>query len=137
MSEHQIKTYTVKENFSLLSMAEGLKKIMEKAECESQVLSLSENNILVQGKNDKFKLGFLNNILGTNKAISVSLTLNSHTLSVNIGKADWGDKALGYALGAFVFAPLIFTASYGLYKQNELKKEIEMFIGLYTSQNSL
>lgn len=66
--------------------------------------------------------------MGMGKATQVQIIGNNDMITVQVGKGKWSDKLGAGMVGAFVFAPLMFTAGFGAYKQHKLVDEIFNFI---------
>ena len=127
MANQEILYYNVCENFSVYELANGIKHIMEQAQCETQIITLSDTSYVVQCRNTSND-GWWRKLTGNAKALTVALDLNNLRLAVQIGNTEWGDKAAGYVLAYLVFWPLAITATYGIYSQNQLKQQVLDYI---------
>lgn len=95
---------------------------------ETQIIEVN-NEIVIQGKK---KPNIFNKALGLDQAVTVGISVEGNDIKVTIGGAKWADKAVGAAIGFFVFAPILLTTGWGAYKQNQIfskvEKEIEEFL---------
>lgn len=136
MADQETINYKVYDSFPLNELALGIKNIMDNAKCETQICNINSNSCVVQCRNDS-KDGWWRNLTGNTKALSVSLTLNDSTLTIQIGNTEWGDKIAGYALAYFVFWPLAITATYGIYSQAQLRQQIKDYILSFVQQQTV
>lgn len=66
--------------------------------------------------------------IGMSTAITVVLRPDGDELSVEIGRAKWGDKALAGAAGMLILWPLVLTAAAGAFREGQLPKETVRFL---------
>jgi len=66
--------------------------------------------------------------IGMSTAITVVLRPDGDELSVEIGRAKWGDKALAGAAGMFILWPLALTAAAGAFREGQLPRETVRFV---------
>lgn len=66
--------------------------------------------------------------IGMSTAITVVLRPDGDELSVEIGRAKWGDKALAGAAGMLILWPLVVTAAAGALRDNQLPRETIRFL---------
>jgi hypothetical protein len=78
------------------------------------------------------KPNIFNKALGLDQAVTVGISVEGNDIRVTIGGAKWADKAVGAAIGFFVFTLILLTTGWGAYKQNQIfskvEKEIEEFL---------
>ena len=88
---------------------------------ESQSLKGPENTFIIQGRKDSLAR-FL---LGLSAALVVTIgTQPDGALTVAIGAGSWTDKFLAGFAGMVLFAPLAFSAVYGIWKQDGLENKL-------------
>ncbi len=129
MQDIEFYRYQASDNFNVNDLALGVESIMSGANCITQIKNLDNGDIIVQCKNDN-ENPTLKLLSGTQRALTVQLSVKDNELQVQIGNAKWEDKVVGYALG-LVFFPLLITATYGVVKQSEMKREILDYIDRY------
>jgi len=78
--------------------------------------------IIIQGRKPP---AWYKKILGLEVAATVTLTVDSNNLIIEIGGATWIDKAASVGIGMLVFWPTLLTAGWGAYVQNVLFKKID------------
>ena len=84
-----------------------------------------EQGILLEIK----KRGDWRKYVGMETALNILFNHSGDTLTVEIGAGQWIDKAGAGAVGMFVFAPIAFTAGYGMWEQSKMPDKIFDFIG--------
>ncbi|BAC92002.1 hypothetical protein [Gloeobacter violaceus] len=88
---------------------------------EAQSFAGPEGTYVIQGRKDNF----LRFIVGLSAALTVTVgTQPDGALTVAIGAGSWVDKFLAGFAGVFLFAPLAFTAAYGVWKQDNLEDKL-------------
>lgn len=70
-------------------------------------------------------------LAGMSKATQVQIIANGDLITVSVGSGEWSDKIGAGVVGAVVFAPLVFTAAFGAWKQKELVDKIFDFTQNY------
>jgi hypothetical protein len=75
------------------------------------------------------KRGDWRKYVGMETALNILFNQSGDTLTVEIGAGQWIDKAGAGAVGMFVFAPIAFTAGYGMWEQSKMPDKIFDFIG--------
>ncbi len=75
------------------------------------------------------KRGDWRKYVGMETALNILFNLSGDTLTVEIGAGQWIDKAGAGAVGMFVFAPIAFTAGYGMWEQSKMPDKVFDFIG--------
>jgi hypothetical protein len=116
------------------AICELVKRVLEADKLQTQLLVDAQSRI-VQGQQpltQKWKKA-LRTTFGLESAVSVTVTAKGRDLAVTIGAGKWVDKALGGAIGVFVFWPAAFTAGWGFYKQKQLFTRIERDIRTFLS----
>ncbi len=71
-------------------------------------------------------------LAGMSKATQVQLVADGDLVTVSVGSGEWSDKIGAGVVGAVVFAPLVFTAAFGAWKQKELVEQIFNFVHNHT-----
>jgi len=102
---------------------------------ETQILKSPEGGFMIQAR----QLGTIRAVLGMSSALSVNMIYKDDNLNVEIGAANWAEKAssgaatAAGALATFGFWPAFVTAAYGSWKQSQLPaqvfKAVEEYIG--------
>ncbi len=115
-------------------VADFVKGLLEAESLETQIVKDGRKRI-VQGKASSQRAWMTNlvkNSLGLDKAVSIVIAPSADFLEVTIGAGKWMDKAIGGAIGAAVFWPLLVTAGWGVYKQqllfSQVGRNIETFL---------
>ena len=84
-----------------------------------------EQGVLLEIK----KRGDWRKYVGMETALNILFNHSGDALTVEIGAGQWIDKAGAGAVGMFVFAPIAFTAGYGMWEQSKMPDKIFDFIG--------
>jgi len=94
-----------------------------------QVLDGPQGDKIVQARQpegEKWK-----KFIGLSKALNVTLIPQGENLVVEMGAADWIDKAVVGGVGALIFWPAIIPAAFGAWKQYDLPKKTFQVIDQY------
>ena len=75
-------------------------------------------------------------LAGMSKATQVQIIGTGDLITVSVGSGEWSDKIGAGVVGAIVFAPLMFTAAFGAWKQKELVDQIFTFVQNYITTGS-
>jgi len=112
------RTYPIRD-FPVMQLAEVLDDWYISMGFETQILNTQYKGILVQAR----KEGFLRSVVGMSTAISVTINqLESH-MQIEVGGANWADKAGAAAIGVVVFWPTLVSAGFGAYEQSKMLKQ--------------
>lgn len=88
---------------------------------ESQSYEGPDASFVVQGR----KENLVRFLFGLSAALTVTIsTQTDGALVVAIGAGSWLDKFVAGFAGVFLFAPLAFTAVYGLWRQDGLEDKL-------------
>lgn len=88
---------------------------------ESQSFEGPEGSFIVQGR----KENLLRYIVGLAASLTVTIgTQPDGALTIALGAGSWVDKYLAGFAGVFLFAPLAFTAVYGIWNQGQLEDRL-------------
>lgn len=116
----------------LKEVGQFVRGLLAREGLETQELG-DDKSLMIQGKEavtQKWKKA-LRTGLGLESAVSVTMAAKGRDLEVTIGAGKWMDKAIGGAIGAFVFWPAAVTAGWGVYKQKQLFTRLEREIGTF------
>ncbi len=94
---------------------------------EAQVLQAPGGGYVVQAR----KAETWRSLVGMSAALNVSLTRQDDKLLVQMGAAQWTDKAVVGAVGALIFWPALIPAAFGAWKQKQLPDQCFRFIDQY------
>jgi hypothetical protein len=94
---------------------------------ETQILAAPGGGVTVQAR----KADTLRTVTGTSAALSVMLSPQGENLLVQMGSAQWADKAVVSAVGILLFWPALIPATYGFWKQKQLPQQTFQFIDQY------
>ena len=126
------RSYPVK-NFPVIQLASSLDTWYQSLGFETQMLKTQFGGLIIQAR----KEGFLRTVVGMSSAITVSVNQQDAYLLVEVGGANWADKAGAAAIGYIVFWPTLISAGFGVYEQSKLIKQtwdvIHRYISTYTS----
>lgn len=129
------RTYPIRD-FPVMQLAEVLDDWYISIGFETQILNTQYKGILVQAR----KEGFLRSVVGMSTAISVTINqLESH-MQIEVGGANWADKAGAAAIGVVVFWPTLVSAGFGAYEQSKMLKQtwdvVDRYIQTYARKSS-
>ena len=82
------------------------------------------------------KGGSLKQFVGLDKAITVRFIGKGDVITVEIGEANWGDKAAVMTTSMFVLWPLALTSGYGMYKQYKLPCKVKAAADRYINAHA-
>jgi hypothetical protein len=126
------RSYPVR-NFPVIQLASSLDTWYQSLGFETQMLKTQIGGLIIQAR----KEGFLRTVVGMSSAITVSINQQDAYLLIEVGGANWADKAGAAAIGYIVFWPTLISAGFGVYEQSKLIKQtwdvIHRYISTYTS----
>jgi hypothetical protein len=64
------------------------------------------------------------NLLGVAYALTVTFTPGESQLSIGLGGHEWVDAAVSGAIGLVAVPPVLLGTAYGIWKENQLDKEV-------------
>ncbi|WP_218079306.1 hypothetical protein [Anthocerotibacter panamensis] len=106
-------------------LATALESWFQQEGFESQSFTGPDNTYIVQGR----KENLLRFVFGLAAALTVTIaTQPDGALTVAIGAGSWTDKFLAGFAGVLLFAPLAFTAAYGIWRQDGLEDKLWEYI---------
>jgi hypothetical protein len=89
-------------------------------EFEAQVYRTSENRTVMQAR----KESLWRQLLGVTYALTVVITPGEGQLSISLGGHEWVDAAVSGAIGLVAVPPVLLGTAYGIWKENQLDKEV-------------
>jgi hypothetical protein len=87
---------------------------------ESQVFRTSGDRTAMQAR----KESLWRNLLGVSYALTVVFTTGEGQLSIGLGGHEWVDAAVSGAIGLVAVPPVLLGTAYGIWKENQLDKEV-------------
>ena len=89
-------------------------------EFEAQVFRASGERTVMQAR----KESLWRNLLGVAYALTVVFTPGEGQLSIGLGGHEWVDAAVSGAIGLVAVPPVLLGTAYGIWKENQLDKEV-------------
>ena len=89
-------------------------------EFETQVFRSSGDRTVMQAR----KESLWRNLLGVAYALTVVFTPGEGQLSIGLGGHEWVDSAISGAIGLVAVPPVLLGTAYGIWKENQLDKEV-------------
>jgi hypothetical protein len=89
-------------------------------EFETQVFRTSGDRTAMQAR----KESLWRNLLGVAYALTVVFTPGESQLSIGLGGHEWVDSAISGAIGLVAVPPVLLGTAYGIWKENQLDKEV-------------
>jgi len=89
-------------------------------EFEVQVFATSGDRTVMQAR----KESLWRNLLGVAYALTVVFTPGEGQLSIGLGGHEWVDSAISGAIGLVAVPPVLLGTAYGIWKENQLDKEV-------------
>jgi hypothetical protein len=89
-------------------------------EFEAQVFGTSDDRTVMQAR----KESMWRHLLGVAYAITVVFTSGEGQLSIGLGGHEWVDAAVSGAIGVVAVPPVLLGTAYGIWKENQLDKEV-------------
>jgi hypothetical protein len=87
---------------------------------EAQVFRASGDRIAMQAR----KESLWRTLLGVAYALTVVFTPGEGQLSIGLGGHEWVDAAVSGAIGLVAVPPVLLGTAYGIWKENQLDKEV-------------
>jgi hypothetical protein len=101
-------------------LARALADHFRAKEFEVQVFGAGGGRTVMQAR----KESLWRNLLGVAYALTVVFTPGEGQLSVGLGGHEWVDTAVSGAIGVVALPPVLLGTAYGVWKQNQLDKEV-------------
>ena len=101
-------------------LARALADHFRAQEFEAQVYGTSENRTVMQAR----KESLWRQLLGVTYALTVVITPGENQLSISLGGHEWVDAAVSGAIGLVAVPPVLLGTAYGIWKENQLDKEV-------------
>src|SRR2546430_8581628 len=101
-------------------LAKALADHFRAKEFEAQVFRTSGDRTVMQAR----KESLWRNLLGVAYALTVVLTPGEGQLSIGLGGHEWVDSAISGAIGLVAIPPVLLGTAYGIWKENQLDKEV-------------
>jgi len=108
------------------ALGEALVQWFRQQGFEAQLLQAPPKGYVVQARK-----GGLGTLVGMAAALNVTMTQQAEMLTVQMGAAQWSDKAVAGAVGALIFWPVLIPAAFGAWKQKQLPEQVFGFIDQY------
>jgi hypothetical protein len=89
-------------------------------EFEVQVFRTGGDRTVMQAR----KESLWRNLLGVAYALTVVFTPGEGQLSIGLGGHEWVDAAVSGAIGLVAVPPVLLGTAYGIWKENQLDKEV-------------
>jgi hypothetical protein len=101
-------------------LARALADHFRAQEFEVQVLRASGDRTVMQAR----KESLWRQLLGVAYALTVVFTPGEGQLSIGLGGHEWLDTAISGAIGLVAVQPVLLGTAYGIWKENQLDKEV-------------
>src|SRR5215467_2882196 len=102
-------------------LAQALADHFRAQEFEAQVFHASSDRTVMQAR----KESLWRNLLGVAYALTVVFTPGEgQQLSIGLGGHEWVDAAISGAIGLVAVPPVLLGTAYGIWKENQLDKEV-------------
>ena len=101
-------------------LARALADHFRAQEFEAQVYGTSENRTVMQAR----KESLWRQLLGVTYALTVVITPGENQVSISLGGHEWVDAAVSGAIGLVAVPPVLLGTAYGIWKENQLDKEV-------------
>jgi hypothetical protein len=101
-------------------LAKALADHFRAKEFETQVFRTSGDRTVMQAR----KESLWRNLLGVAYALTVVFTPGEGQLSIGLGGHEWVDAAISGAIGLVAVPPVLLGTAYGIWKENQLDKEV-------------
>lgn len=105
-------------------LAQALADHFRAQEFEAQVFRTSGDRTVMQAR----KESLWRHLLGVSYALTVVLSPGEGQLSIGLGGHEWVDSALSGAIGLVAVPPVLLGTAYGIWKENQLDKEVWQII---------
>src|SRR5215472_5961706 len=110
-------------------LAQALADHFRAQEFETQVFRTSGDRTVMQAR----KQSLWRTLLGVAYALTVVFTPGEDRLSIGLGGHEWVDAAVSGAIGLVAVPPVLLGTAYGIWKENQLDKEVWLVIDERTS----
>jgi hypothetical protein len=110
-------------------LAQALADHFRAQEFETQVFRTSGDRTVMQAR----KESLWRTLLGVAYALTVVFTPGEDQLSIGLGGHEWVDTAVSGAIGLVAVPPVLLGTAYGIWKENQLDKEVWRVIDERTS----
>ena len=101
-------------------LAQALADHFRKQDFEAQIFRSSENRTVMQAR----KESLWRQLLGVTYALTVVFSPGDGQLSIGLGGHEWIDAAVSGAIGLVAVPPVLLGTAYGIWKENQLDKEV-------------
>jgi hypothetical protein len=101
-------------------LARALADHFRAQEFETQVFRTSGDRTVMQAR----KESLWRHLLGVAYALTVVVTPGEGQLSIGLGGHEWVDAAISGAIGLVAVPPVLLGTAYGIWKENQLDKEV-------------
>jgi hypothetical protein len=101
-------------------LAQALADHFRANEFETQVFRTSGDRTVMQAR----KESLWRNLLGVAYALTVVFTPGEDQLGIGLGGHEWVDAAISGAIGLVAVPPVLLGTAYGIWKENQLDKEV-------------
>jgi hypothetical protein len=120
----KVKAFAIP-NTAPVNLASAIEAWFRDEGFEAQSFEGPEGTYIVQGR----KENLLRFIVGVAASLTVTIgTQSDGALTVALGAGSWVDKYLAGIAGILLFAPLAFTAAYGVWRQDQLEDRLWTYI---------
>src|SRR4051794_1982446 len=101
-------------------LAQALAEHFRAQDFEAQVFASSGDRTVMQAR----KESLWRQLLGVTYALTVVFTPGEGQLSIGLGGHEWIDAAVSGAIGLVAVPPVLLGTAYGIWKENQLDKEV-------------
>ena len=101
-------------------LAQALADHFRAQEFEVQVFPTSGGRTVMQAR----KESLWRHLLGVTYAMTVVIAPGEGQLSIGLGGHEWVDAAVSGAIGLVAVPPVLLGTAYGIWKENQLDKEV-------------
>jgi hypothetical protein len=101
-------------------LARALADHFRAMEFEAQVFRTGGDRTVMQAR----KESLWRHLLGVSYALTVVFTPGEGQLSIGLGGHEWVDAAISGAIGLVAVPPVLLGTAYGIWKENQLDKEV-------------
>ena len=110
-------------------LARALADHFRAQEFEAQVFRASGDRTVMQARKERL----WRHLRGVAYALTVVFTPGDAQLSIGLGGHEWVDAAVSGAIGLVAVPPVLLGTAYGIWKENQLDKEVWQVIDERTS----
>jgi hypothetical protein len=110
-------------------LARALAEHFRKQDFEVQLFRSTEDRTVVQAR----KESLWRHLLGVTYALTVVFTPGEGQLNIGLGGHEWVDAAVSGAIGLVAVPPVLLGTAYGIWKENQLDKEVWQVIDEWIS----